>query len=177
MSIADEIVQLINDGWTRHSDYHFSVKIGGRQLDYWPTTAKMRYKDKTYTITYTELKDFINQEADKIIKGANMNSQYDNTNRGALFVNDRKQQPNHPDFKGSADEILCPHCQKKIPFWISAWKKMSKAGVQFMSMSFSVKEQQKQAPVGGDAFDMGSTAVKPEKPNHSFEDFDDDIPF
>ena len=37
------------DGWTRHTPYHWSRMIGTEQLDYWPTTRKWRFRNKTKT--------------------------------------------------------------------------------------------------------------------------------
>ena len=37
--------------------------------------------------------------------------QYDNTNRGAIFKNDDKQQDNHPDYKGSLNVNGVDMCQ------------------------------------------------------------------
>lgn len=47
---------------------------------------------------------------------------------GSLFVNDRKQAPNHPDFTG---KIMIAGTTYRI----SAWKKQSKAGKHFLSLS------------------------------------------
>jgi len=58
---------------------------------------------------------------------------YDNTNTGALFRNDKKQTEKHPDYNGSINV-------NGEEFWLSAWLKTSKAGKKFMSLSVSPKE-------------------------------------
>ena len=45
--------------------------------------------------------------------------QYDNTNRGAIFKNDRKEKPTHPDLGGTINV-------EGKDFYINAWKKESK---------------------------------------------------
>lgn len=65
---------------------------------------------------------------------------YDNNLSGLLSRNDRKQQPNHPDYQGQC-EI------NGTQFWISAWIKEGKpggklAGKKFFSLSFKPKDQQ-----------------------------------
>ena len=62
--------------------------------------------------------------------------QYDSNMRGQLFRNDRKEQPNHPDYNGSC-EI------EGKEYWINAWvKEGKKSGKKFFSFSFKAKEQQ-----------------------------------
>lgn len=63
---------------------------------------------------------------------------YDNTNRGALFKNDKKESDNHPDYTGSIDV-------NGQDFWLSAWLKTSESGRKYMSLSVKPKEAQKQA--------------------------------
>lgn len=60
-------------------------------------------------------------------------AEYDNTNRGTLFTNDKKEQDNHPDFNGSLNV-------GGTEYWISGWKKKSKEGKSFLSLS--IKEKQ-----------------------------------
>ena len=81
--------------------------------------------------------------------------QYDNSNSGALFKNDKEGIDTRPDYRGSC-EVNNEH------YWVSAWIKTSKAGVKFMSLKFNPKE-----------------AIKPKAPKEEKEndDFDDDIPF
>lgn len=62
-----------------------------------------------------------------------MTKQYDDTNRGSLFKNDRKTADTHADYTGS----LNVNGQE---FWINAWLKESKAGTKFMSLSVRPKE-------------------------------------
>lgn len=61
--------------------------------------------------------------------------EYDNNLRGVLFKNDRKNSPNHPDYKGSA-EI------EGQQYWMSAWIKEGKTGAKRMSISFKPKDEQ-----------------------------------
>lgn len=58
---------------------------------------------------------------------------YDNNNSGVLFVNDRKQSDRHPDYKGSAEV-------DGVEYWVSGWKKQSRNGGVFLSLSFQPKE-------------------------------------
>lgn len=66
-----------------------------------------------------------------------MTTAYDNTNRGALFKNDEKNEPdapeNWPDYKGQLNA-------SGIEYWVSAWIKTSKKGQKFMSLSVVPKE-------------------------------------
>jgi hypothetical protein len=74
-----------------------------------------------------------------------MSQQYDNTDRGVLFKNDRKETDNHPDYTGSINV-------GGVEFWLSAWIKQGKSG-KFMSLSVKAKEQQpappQRRPMGG----------------------------
>ena len=60
-------------------------------------------------------------------------SNYDNTNRGVLFKNDRKEKDTHPDYKGSINA-------DGVEYWLSAWMKEGAKG-KFMSFSLTPKEQ------------------------------------
>ena len=57
-----------------------------------------------------------------------MSQQYDNTNRGVLFKNDRKETDNHPDYTGRIDI-------DGTEYFLSAWLKKGKSGQTFMSLS------------------------------------------
>lgn len=59
--------------------------------------------------------------------------EYDNTNRGSLFKNDKKESDRHPDYKGNINV-------NGVDMWLSAWIKTSKAGKQFMSLSVTPKD-------------------------------------
>lgn len=86
-----------------------------------------------------------------------MSQQYDNTDRGVLFKNDRKEQDNHPDYKGSINV-------GGTEFWLSAWIKEGQKG-KFMSLSIKPKEQQQQQP--------RQPARRPPPPRRQHDDFDD----
>ena len=79
---------------------------------------------------------------------------YDNTNRGALFKNDRKESDKHPDYKGTINVA-------EDDYWLSAWLKKDKNGKTYMSLSVQPKTP--------------AQAEQPEKP--AAVEFDDDIPF
>lgn len=65
-------------------------------------------------------------------------AEFDNTNRGSLFKNDKKTEEKHPDMSGSINI-------EGVEYWISGWKKQSKAGTGFISLSVRTKEQTRQS--------------------------------
>lgn len=77
--------------------------------------------------------------------------EYDNTNRGSLFKNDKKETDKHPDYKGKINV-------GGTDYWLSAWIKEGKSG-KFMSLSVS---------------EMDS---KPKPKQTGFDDLDSDAPF
>jgi len=58
---------------------------------------------------------------------------YDDTNRGALFKNERKEQETHADYNGTVNV-------EGKEYWLNAWLKESKAGKKYMSLSLKQKE-------------------------------------
>ena len=89
-----------------------------------------------------------------------MTQQYDNTNRGVLFKNDRKETESHPSYKGSINV-------GGVEYWLSAWVKDGAKG-KFFSLSVNPKEQQA-APA--------PKAKAPAKASAGFDSDFDDPPF
>jgi hypothetical protein len=59
-------------------------------------------------------------------------SDYDDTNRGALFKNERKEKETHSDYNGTVNV-------NGEDFYLNAWLKESKAGKKFFSLSVKPK--------------------------------------
>jgi hypothetical protein len=59
-------------------------------------------------------------------------TEYDNTNRGSIWKNDKKEKDTHPDFTGSLNV-------DGREFWVSAWKRKEGASPKAPALSFSVK--------------------------------------
>lgn len=59
-------------------------------------------------------------------------TQYDNTNRGAIWPNEKKEKDTHPDFTGSLNV-------EGKEYWVSAWRKSAGAKSGSPVMSFSIK--------------------------------------
>lgn len=93
-----------------------------------------------------------------------MSNDFDNTNSGALFKNEKRANERSPEYKGECAPV-CPHCGKKSEFWLSAWIKTMRSNTskKFMSLALTPKDEPK----------------KPAAPvyNEPPMDFDDDIPF
>ena len=85
--------------------------------------------------------------------------QYDNSNRGVLFKNDRKEKDTHPDYKGSYTDGT------GTEFWLSAWLKKDKNGKTYMSISRTAKEQ------------VHSQGMQQARQSLQTKELDDDLPF
>lgn len=63
----------------------------------------------------------------------------DNTNRGAIWKNEKKEKDTHPDFTGSLDV-------DGVEFWVSAWKRKPDANDKAPALSFSIKPKDERPP-------------------------------
>lgn len=66
-------------------------------------------------------------------------AEYDNTNSGTFFVNDRKEKPNHPDYNGKIDV-------EGKTYYLKGWKKVAKSGLSFMSLAVNPADERSSAP-------------------------------
>lgn len=87
--------------------------------------------------------------------------EFDNTNRGSIWKNEKKETDKHPDFTGSLN--VDGH-----DYWVNAWKRKPGASERAPALSFSVKRKDGNAPKQ----DAGQGARRPIK-----QDMDDEIPF
>lgn len=90
---------------------------------------------------------------------------YDNSNRGAIWKNKKKEKDTHPDFTGSQN-VVCAGCGNAHDYWLSAWKRKDDApdGAPVLSLSVKPKEAR-----------MAEYATAPKKPIK--DDLSDEIPF
>lgn len=89
-----------------------------------------------------------------------MAGQYDNTNRGALFRNKKKQPgDNRPDYTGKLDI-------DGTEYFISGWVKKSGAGVPYLSLARQTDNRPQQP---------AKPAAQAAAPGEQFQD--EDIPF
>jgi hypothetical protein len=99
---------------------------------------------------------------------------YDNTNKGILSKNDRKEKDSHPDHKGQLNV-------NGVEYWLSAWVKERNDGSgKFFSLSVTPKDAQAQRPAQQQQR-RPPPAPAPRQPARQaasgFDDMDDDIPF
>ena len=60
--------------------------------------------------------------------------EYDNTNRGVLFKNDKKADEKHPDYKGSYMDV------NGNDHWLNAWLAKDKNGNTYMRLTTKLKD-------------------------------------
>ena len=89
-------------------------------------------------------------------------SNYDNTNKGQIWGNDKKTTDSHPDLRGSINI-------EGVEYWLSCWKRAPGANPKSpaLRMSAERKEQQPQTQAP-----QATQSTQPTDGN-----FDDDIPF
>jgi hypothetical protein len=93
-------------------------------------------------------------------------SQYDNTNRGIISKNTRKETEAHPDIKGQINV-------DGTEYWLDGWLKHRTDGTgNFYSLSVKPKN----APAAA-AKPAQKSAPKPAPASGGFDDMDSDIPF
>ncbi len=86
-------------------------------------------------------------------------SGYDNTNRGAIWPNDRmRPEKQDPEFSGSLNV-------EGVEYWVKAWKRKPDAKQGAPSLSFSINRKD------------ANKAPNPAKQETPPDNFDDDIPF
>jgi len=88
---------------------------------------------------------------------------FDNTNRGALFKNTRREKDTHPEYNGSIN--VDGH-----DYWISAWVKEGKSG-KFFSLSVKRKDGTAARPDPAAEFKAEAKRVFPDA------QLDDETPF
>lgn len=88
---------------------------------------------------------------------------FDNTNRGSIWKNDKKEKDTHPDFTGSLNV-------NGVEYWVSAWKRKPDQSDKAPALSFSIKPKEAGQP-------QKAAPSKPAAYQNSGGDFEDDIPF
>lgn len=80
--------------------------------------------------------------------------QYDNTNKGIIYTNDRKEKEEQPDYKGFINI-------EGKDYWLSGWRKKNDKLGNFLSLAVTPKEP----------------GVRPAGGAEAPPDTDDDVPF
>jgi hypothetical protein len=101
--------------------------------------------------------------------------EYDNTNRGVLFDNNRARKDTDPDYTGKVNV-------NGIEYWLSAWWNESRQGMEFLSLSvreMDYQESERDNQRGSRRNDdrRGSRGSRGKARGREREDEDDDLPF
>lgn len=89
-----------------------------------------------------------------------MSKQYDDTNRGSIWKNERKTKDTHPDFTGTLNV-------EGREYFFDAWKRKEGAGPKAPALTFRIKPKDEAAGGHPDRFRKG----------RDDDGLDDSIPF
>jgi hypothetical protein len=92
-----------------------------------------------------------------------MNGDYDNSNTGALFKNDKQGNAKRPDYKGSLNV-------DGTEYRISAWLRTSKKGDKYMGLAIQPKEEAEMAA-------RPNGTPPPPSQERQTDPFNDEVPF
>jgi len=92
--------------------------------------------------------------------------QYDNTNRGSIWKNDRRETEKHPHFTGVANV-------EGREFYVSAWKKDKDGNPKAPALTFSLKPKDGVVTSTAEPFNDPLGTTEPFKPAVE----DDDVPW
>ncbi len=84
---------------------------------------------------------------------------YDNTNRGSIWKNEKKEKDTHPDFTGTYVDA------DGVENWVSAWKRKEGASPKAPALTFSLKPKEARPQEQG------------APPRKASVEIDDEIPF
>lgn len=87
---------------------------------------------------------------------------FDNTNRGALFVNNQRKSEKSPDYSGTLNV-------DGVEFSLAGWKRKSQKGTSFLSLKISRKPEIEQRPA--------NAPMRQRDPDPVDVEFDDAVPF
>jgi hypothetical protein len=92
-------------------------------------------------------------------------AEYDNSNRGKVWKNEKKETDNHPDFTGSQN-VICAGCGQAHDYWVNAWRRKPDASDRAPALSWTTKPKD------------GKPVSKPAARKPVADDMDgDEIPF
>lgn len=91
---------------------------------------------------------------------------FDKTNRGSIWKNDKKEKETHPDFTGSLNV-------DGVEYWVSAWKRKPDQSDKAPALSFSIKPKEASQPQ--QSYQPQRNAQGAQRSNAG--DFVEDIPF
>ena len=97
-------------------------------------------------------------------------TQFDNTNKGQLWGNEKKETDKHPDFKGSINV-------EGVEYWLSAWKRDSGGNPKAPALRFSIQRKEDVHNAGMAQAQAAIPQQQPQPQAPQAGDFDDDIPF
>jgi hypothetical protein len=92
--------------------------------------------------TVTPLKTSFSQEKEPHMSNSAV-SKREKDMSGAMFKNERKLKPEHPDFNGSV-------CIEGRQYWLSGWKHTNKNNEAFVTFSFKFKSPKNDLAEGAD---------------------------